>query len=39
MARLIEMPTWFLAVLVVTAGAIGGGASLAIDHLVTRGQR
>lgn len=39
MSRLIELPTWFLAALVVTAGAIGGGASLAIDHLITRGRR
>lgn len=39
MSRLIELPTWFLAVLVVTAGAIGGGACAAIDHLVRRAQR
>jgi hypothetical protein len=39
MGDLIEMPRWFLALLVVAAGALGGGASLAIDHLVTRGRR
>ncbi len=38
MSRLIELPPWFLAVLVIVAGAIGGGASLAIDHLITRGR-
>ncbi|MEU6552054.1 hypothetical protein ABZ915_17485 [Streptomyces sp. NPDC046915] len=34
MARVIEMPPWFLALLVVTAGAIGGGACAAIDLAV-----
>lgn len=39
MARRIELPPWVLAVALLTAGAIGGGTSLAIDHLITRGQR
>ena len=34
MARLIEMPPWFLALALLAAGAVGGGASLAIDCLV-----
>jgi ABC-type uncharacterized transport system permease subunit len=38
MADLIEMPRWFLAVLVVTAGAVGGGICAAIDLLI-RGRQ
>jgi hypothetical protein len=38
MDRLIEMPPWFLALALLAAGAVGGGACAAIDLLI-RGRR
>lgn len=38
MADLIEMPPWFLALALIAAGAIGGGACAAIDLLI-RGRQ
>lgn len=39
MGRLIELPPRLLALLLVTAGAIGGGACAAIDLLIRGRQR
>jgi ABC-type uncharacterized transport system permease subunit len=38
MADLIEMPRWFLALALIAAGAVGGGACAAIDCLI-RGRQ
>lgn len=36
--RLFEMPRWFLALLVIAVGAVGGGLIAAIDLLI-RGRQ
>lgn len=38
MTALIEMPRWFLAIALLAAGAVGGGACAAIDLLI-RGRQ
>ena len=40
MARLIELPLWFVALGMVASAAIGGGLCMAIDCLIeARGRR
>jgi ABC-type uncharacterized transport system permease subunit len=39
MSRLIELPAWFLGLLVVVAGAVGGGACAAIDLAIRTHHR
>ena len=38
MRDLVEMPRWFLALVALAAGAVGGGACAAVDLLI-RGRR
>ena len=39
MRDLIEMPRWFLALTLLAAGAVGGGACAAVDLLIRGRQR